>query len=236
MHVDECTILDWYEEGSHEFRWPAEEATDEDKRIAQAFTEHTSTKSLTNNAAGAKTHDTDGTRTSTNLAVGADNPLEPSESSKDAIDAKRATSPPRKQDEHTHEITNLAKEAATAPAARIRLSVSSGFYVRSFCHDLGIDCGSLACMAELKRTQQGDYIVPGQGVANKTLAITYEDLEKGEEHWGPTLQKVLAKWMGENPVQVSNHRDNARSYSNRGRPKHKTGPAPKRRNSSSSEG
>ncbi|KAI7649785.1 hypothetical protein D0869_15018 [Hortaea werneckii] len=76
-----------------------------------------------------------------------------------------------------------------APAIRLRMTVTSGFYVRSLCHDLGAAVDSLGCMAELVRTRQGDFEV---GVN----ALPYEDLAKGEEVWGPQVRRMLEGWNG----------------------------------------
>ncbi|OTA32369.1 hypothetical protein BTJ68_07972 [Hortaea werneckii EXF-2000] len=76
-----------------------------------------------------------------------------------------------------------------APAIRLRMTVTSGFYVRSLCHDLGAAVDSLGCMAELVRTRQGDFEL---GVN----ALPYEDLAKGEEVWGPQVRSMLERWNG----------------------------------------
>jgi len=73
------------------------------------------------------------------------------------------------------------------PAARIRMTVTSGFYVRSLCHDLGVAVGSAALMAELERTRQGDFEV-GKN------ALEYDDLVKGEDVWGPKISTFLDDW------------------------------------------
>ncbi|KAH0522365.1 hypothetical protein TsFJ059_006223 [Trichoderma semiorbis] len=77
------------------------------------------------------------------------------------------------------------------PAARIRLKVTSGFYVRSFCHDLGTKLGSAGLMAELARVRQSDFTIGG------TNCLEYDDLAKGEEVWGPKVADMLARWNGE---------------------------------------
>jgi len=74
------------------------------------------------------------------------------------------------------------------PIARIRMTVSSGFYVRSLCHDLGKELNSSGVMAELARTRQGPFQL-GSNV------LKYEDLEKGEEVWGPQVTTYLQDWM-----------------------------------------
>ncbi|TVY39404.1 putative tRNA pseudouridine synthase [Lachnellula subtilissima] len=73
------------------------------------------------------------------------------------------------------------------PAARIRMKVTSGFYVRSLAHDLGAAVGSAALMAELERSRQGEYEV-GKNV------LEYTDLDKGEEVWGPKVEAMLDAW------------------------------------------
>jgi len=78
------------------------------------------------------------------------------------------------------------------PAARIRMTVTSGFYVRTFCHDLGRKVGSLAIMAELVRSRQGDFTIDGPN------CLHYEDLDKGEEFWAPKVEAMLADWAEKN--------------------------------------
>jgi tRNA pseudouridine55 synthase len=73
------------------------------------------------------------------------------------------------------------------PAARLRMTVTSGFYVRSLCHDLGAAVGSAALMAELERTRQGEFEL-GVNV------LEYGDLEKGERVWGPKVESMLDEW------------------------------------------
>lgn len=73
------------------------------------------------------------------------------------------------------------------PAARIRMTVTSGFYVRSLCHDLGASLGSAGLMAELERTRQGEFTL-GENV------LEWSDLSKGEEVWGPKVRGWLDEW------------------------------------------
>ncbi|KFX90476.1 hypothetical protein V490_06437 [Pseudogymnoascus sp. VKM F-3557] len=88
------------------------------------------------------------------------------------------------------------------PAARLRMTVTSGFYVRSLCHDLGEAVGSQAIMAELVRTRQGQFEL-GKNV------LEYEDLAKGEDVWGPHVSKMLDEWSGEyRPFAGSNAESN----------------------------
>lgn len=103
---------------------------------------------------------------------------------------------------HSNKGTNLVPESPDEstpppwsdegpPACKIRMTVTSGFYVRSFCHDLGTKLDSAAVMAELCRSRQSDFTVGG------TNCLEYEDLAKGEEVWGPKVADIIAKWNGE---------------------------------------
>jgi tRNA pseudouridine55 synthase len=117
MHVDECTLLKWYEPGEHDFKSPDHETP------------------------------------------------------------------------------------SRAPAARIRLTVCSGFYVRSFAHDLGIACGSRSHMATLLRTRQANFTTEDSvDSSDMVTALTYADLDAGEDVWGAKLRPQLEKWVDENPV------------------------------------
>lgn len=88
---------------------------------------------------------------------------------------------------------------ARAPAISIKLTVSSGFYVRSFAHDLGIACQSRSHMVALIRTQQADFSLPESVDSGGVIpAMTYMDLEAGEDVWGPKLRPQLRSWCQAN--------------------------------------
>ncbi|KAJ8112319.1 hypothetical protein OPT61_g5287 [Boeremia exigua] len=130
MHVEECTLVEWYEPGRHEFCYPGE------------------------------------------------------------------------------------SEPAAAPAARVRLTVCSGFYVRSFAHDLGVACQTRSHMATLLRTRQATYTTsdPPES-SNLTTATTFEDLDAGEDTWGPKIRPQLASWVALHPAlkgHVNGRSDEAR--------------------------
>lgn len=74
------------------------------------------------------------------------------------------------------------------PAVRIRLTSTSGFYVRSFAHDLGEKLESAGLMTELIRSRQGDFVL---GTEN---CLEYDDLAKGEAVWAPQLQGMIGRW------------------------------------------
>ncbi|CAI9636228.1 trna pseudouridine synthase b [Alternaria burnsii] len=93
------------------------------------------------------------------------------------------------------------EEPASAPAARIRLTVCSGFYVRSFAHDLGIACSTFSYMASLDRTRQANFTVDSSARSPDTIsALTYPELDAGESTWGLKLRPQLEKWVAANPI------------------------------------
>ena len=113
------------------------------------------------------------------------------------------------------------------PAARLRMTVTSGFYVRSLCHDLGLACGSLGLMSSLIRSRQGDYELGGENV------LEYSDLEKGAEVWEPQIEGMLTRfiekegweqeeledeeaWQERKKELMANRKDDDRSRSYRG--------------------
>ncbi|KAI4166932.1 MAG: hypothetical protein LQ343_007635, partial [Gyalolechia ehrenbergii] len=73
------------------------------------------------------------------------------------------------------------------PAVKLSMTVTSGFYVRSLCHDLGQAVGSLGIMSELVRTRQAGFLL-GRNV------LEYEDLSKGEDVWAPKVEHMLDEW------------------------------------------
>lgn len=90
-------------------------------------------------------------------------------------------------------------QSSGRPAAKLSMTVTSGFYVRSLCHDLGKEVGSLGIMSELVRTKQAGFEL-GRNV------IEYEDLCKDEDSWGPQVVQLLSDWqskLDEKAVRLS---------------------------------
>ncbi|KXT10611.1 hypothetical protein AC579_7527 [Pseudocercospora musae] len=112
-----------------------------------------------------------------------DEPLTTSPSEVEVDSKAKAEAESRPLDTVTTQI-----QPCPAPAVRLQMTVTSGFYVRSLCHDLGAAVGSLAMMSELSRTKQSDFDL-------KSNVLQYEDLKQGEEVWGPKVQKLLEDWQ-----------------------------------------
>lgn len=234
MKVDECSLIDWYEPGEHDYRWPAEEVSSEEKAIFGKLVDKT--KDVTANETPIQPHKSEPRHEPVEEIQVQTQP-------QGSVTAKTADSTGDdhrawKAQQHTHDLTGLSDMAASAPAARIRLTVSSGFYVRSFAHDLGLSCGSYGTMAELVRSRQGAYSIHGSGDQTLIPAVQYSDLDKGEDIWSPTVIKVLSEWLAQAPSkeEISHSRlDRTGRPSNNNRSRDKAQNFHKRRNSSSPE-
>jgi tRNA pseudouridine55 synthase len=217
MIVDECVLLEWHAAGEHDFRWPVAEASIEDKVVAEKLMkiegqhlEHANDSTAGSSAPG-------------NIET-------PSKSTGEMTQAKsedKASHPDRFRPNtlppaetaalHTHGIPELSADRADGPAARIRLTSSSGFYVRSFAHDLGIACDSYGTMAELTRTRQSSYTIHNPAPEGQITCLTYEELEAGEDVWGPKISEVLEAWMLKNPPDTNANRPDDRDRRDRDR-------------------
>lgn len=191
MEVSECVMTDWYEPGKHTYRWPSEEAAEEDKSAFQKLV-NVGKKDATSEASGGTPQKKDEVKTDSNVTKAT---------------VRGSPSREEKATLHTHSASGLSEEVADAPAAKVRLTVSSGFYVRSFAHDLGLSCDSYGTMPELARTRQADFTTMGPPADDLVPALEYADIEKGEEVWGPKITEVLDAWLTKNPAQNSGSSD-----------------------------
>lgn len=238
MEVSECRLVDWYNTGEHEYRWPAEEAAEEDKNTFQKLNKVAQPSQKSDLPIGPKP----------NPQVKENVNGEAEKLGGKGIEAQKADDLSIKEEMaklHTHSIAGLSEEVADAPAARIILTVSSGFYVRSFAHDLGLVCQSYGTMSELARTRQADFTTTSPVTDGLVPALEYSDIAEGEQVWGPKITKVLDAWLAKNATSGS------ASFSQQKSPSHRKGrhsnwdkrgnnqkdsrpPRAKRRNSSSS--
>jgi tRNA pseudouridine55 synthase len=183
VEVHNLEIMDWYEGGTHEYKWPEEEAEENVKMVAEK---------LLHKELGSASPATD---------VAGDQHAQKRKSSPELTSEtgqETTEQPPLKrtrtdQDDSTPAAAEA--EPATAskppapPAVKLRMTVSSGFYVRSLAHDLGLALGSNAIMSSLVRKRQGDFDISPENI------LEYKDLDGGEEVWGPKLQGFLDKWV-----------------------------------------
>lgn len=212
--VEELEILDWLDPGVHEYKWPVEEAEREAKEVAEkvlhlddgsAAQEATlsypipvssHTPNATNELKRRHTMDDDDDNepefglkpASKRRENGREYFMSGALQFADEVDAEISPSKTSGPAETTQDPDHLSVSDKGPPAVKLRMTVTSGFYVRSLCHDLGKALGSLGIMAELVRTRQGDFEL-GKNV------LAYDRLGKGEDIWGPEVAEMLEKWQ-----------------------------------------
>lgn len=183
VEVKELELLEFMPGGTHEYKLPTEEAGEAEVKLAQAVwkiekeqeggkvEKRKADDEIVLDVPEAKAAKVEGSTPKMSGAL----PADTTESVETPVEAK-----PEEPEE----------PVVGPPAARLRMTVTSGFYVRSLCHDLGDALGSKACMAELVRTRQGQFVL-GQNT------IELSDFEAGEDVWGPKLERILDSWSGE---------------------------------------
>ncbi|KAK5699035.1 pseudouridine synthase pus4 [Elasticomyces elasticus] len=251
MNVEKMELAEWLEGGSHDSAWPEQEAEGAVKNMAEKvlhLKDETEVKGEAAEVAGEagesakrkREADSDSAGITYTPAVSSPKRIKSSpapENDATAIKAevtesspKHIKSSPAPENGATAikaEPTEMSSNACPAPAARIRMTVSSGFYVRSLAHDLGAAVGSLGLMAHLVRTRQGEFEL-GKNV------LEYSDLAEGEKVWGPKVKEMLQNWQGEHGVsEVGRERGSVRHERSAAKPAAR---AAVRRNSSSDEG
>ncbi|KAI1131166.1 trub family pseudouridylate synthase-containing protein [Nemania abortiva] len=211
VEVTELELVEWYEPGTHSHRWPAEEATNFERSFAEqvwkvekdqmtskkltpeeeeadtkARKEHENFKRKADENVDALVYDRLNKRKKVN------NHQKEAPMMSGALGEKPPAAPkPGKGSNLIPETLDTSTppwEGKGPPAARIRMTVTSGFYVRSFCHDLGAKVSSSAMMAELCRSRQGDFVL---GSSN---CLEFSDLAKGEDVWAPQVKSMLDEW------------------------------------------
>ena len=190
MTVDECTLLKWEDGGSHDFRWPAIEAPEDEKAVARKFLKGAGvTTTSGSDVIGNEEKNTSAKATPPQIEK---RPTKKEMNSMSAAD-KAAL--------HTHEQT-LSDTPADGPAATICLTVSSGFYVRSFAHDLGLACRSFGTMAGLLRSRQGDYVCTDPVPEGLVPCLTYEELDGGEAVMGSKAVESASRLVDQEPCDI----------------------------------
>ncbi|KAK6430612.1 pseudouridine synthase pus4 [Oleoguttula sp. CCFEE 5521] len=183
VEVEKLEMGEWMEGGTHEYRWPEAEAGREEKVFADKVLHFGSDITPEPEATAA-----DGEEPGQKRKREADED--------EGFDENVPQFPKRPKSSSAPERPPQTAAAAPpappcpAPACRIRMTVTSGFYVRSLCHDLGLAVGSLGIMASLIRSRQGDFEL-GKNV------FEYSELAKGETFWGPQVEGMLEEWTTE---------------------------------------
>ena len=234
IRVERAEVTEWFEPGAHGYELPREEAEEIEKIMAEKFMA-IGGSAQEKETVGAKRKRDDGSEgdkvdqkqeppvkkvevtgsddagesaeagSVTDTVVPAANSLgsQPSSLPKASYEEKIAV-----EAEETPAPQNGSLDSGLGdkvPAAKISITSSSGFYVRSLCHDLGKAVGSLGVMASLIRTRQGGFEL-GRNV------FEYEDINKGEEVWGPKIEAMLAEWTAQQKAPEESMPDTASDH------------------------
>ena len=215
VKVEELEIIEWLDGGTHASILPKEEAEVEAKGLAEKVLKldsavNISEKAVEKDVNGVKRKreldDVDDISISHKRPAREDEEVDPQTLMSGALQSPDEKLPSPAESVHSAmadaDSDNSSQQTSLPPdkgppALKLRMTVTSGFYVRSLSHDLGEAVGSLACMSELVRTRQGDFEL-GRNV------MEYEELDKGEDVWGPQVEKLLEQWEGRNAKPDAN--------------------------------
>jgi tRNA pseudouridine55 synthase len=225
--VEKLELVEWLPAGSHPYEFPGEEVEKEMREFADRIL-----KMKKPAAKGAK-RKLEGGEDAQPPAKIIRTSASPERSFATAKRDEEEQSPPPHPDDPkmSGALQPIRKQP---PAARLRMTVTSGFYVRSLCHDLGEAVGSLGIMSSLVRSRQGDYVL-GENV------LEWEELEKGEDVWGEKIESMLADWQEKEDAAANDRggREDSSDGESKGKKKGKVHPRRERererRNSSSAE-
>ncbi|KAL8735963.1 MAG: hypothetical protein Q9166_000525 [cf. Caloplaca sp. 2 TL-2023] len=198
----------WLPGGSHPYTWPSEQADEEEKKVADKVL-HLSAVSedakvdpqVTGSPASSGAPQ--GTKRQREVAdeedaeIGIHSATKRRQMSPTPLMSGAKQNAPVTESEDPEPATVPGAETETSledlslpagpPAAKLSMTVTSGFYVRSLCHDLGREVGSLGTMSELVRTRQADFEL-GRNV------LEYEILHEVEDVWAPKVEQMLKDW------------------------------------------
>ena len=206
VEVKELEIVEWMDGGSHPYKWPEEDAEEEAKDLAEKVLH------LDEVVDPAKMHVPSSDKAEKKRPLEDDNEDENHPISRKKVATNKEDSnsqilmsgglqtpeisspsseglvvPKPNEDLSLPNRSKSPAQSKGPPAVKLRMTVTSGFYVRSLSHDLGEAVGSFACMSQLERTRQEDFEL-GKNV------LEYEELDKGEEVWAPQVKQLIERW------------------------------------------
>jgi tRNA pseudouridine55 synthase len=205
VEVESLEMTEWMEGGTHDYHWPDVQADQSEKvfankvlhldadATAEAEGSEAEAEAAPATSAAEKRKRDDETVSGTVEPPGAPSPKR----TKSDSEPLASGALPDTTDQFPSDAAPIPeRDPCPAPACRIRMTVTSGFYVRSLCHDLGAAVNSLGTMASLIRSRQGDFEL-GKNV------FEYADLARGEEHWAPQVHQMLDEWTEERAATVA---------------------------------
>ncbi|KAJ5945785.1 hypothetical protein N7454_002624 [Penicillium verhagenii] len=183
----ELEIVEWYEPGTHEHKWPKEKMEGEEKRVAeQLLDQQAGTAAPVAEAETAAASSKRSAADTPEVEHGADKKQKISEGGEAQAAAAEtaATDAPAPAADAEAEADYLSSDSESTAGGwdKEAPAPSAG------CQDPD-DC-YLCCalMSELIRTRQGDFeLVPEK-------VLQYEDLANGEDVWGPKVEGFLSAW------------------------------------------
>ncbi|WFC99903.1 tRNA pseudouridine(55) synthase [Malassezia yamatoensis] len=160
--VSEIGLADWLPGGQHQYRAPEAEVSDEEKAIYERMQEMTndsnaapSTQAATTTLASANNEEPASELESDTQPSGDSKPM----ASQASVSAARDT------------CAESTQKDCQPAAFVLEMTVSSGTYVRSIVHDLGIACNSAAHVVRLIRTRQGAFSLGQNHVADQASVV-----------------------------------------------------------------
>ncbi|KAK3686666.1 pseudouridine synthase pus4 [Vermiconidia calcicola] len=184
VEVQSLEMVEWMEGGTHQYHWPREEAEKETKEVVEKVLH------LGDEGGPKRKRETDDANADEVVDAGAASSPKRSKTSLESAE----TQPNNEQADPTTSA-QPQKTSCPAPACRLTMTVTSGFYVRTLCHDLGAALSTLGLMASLIRTRQGDFEL-GKNV------LEYEDIDQGEGVWRPKVEEIIEQWQEREGVEV----------------------------------
>ncbi|KAJ5690216.1 tRNA pseudouridine synthase 1 [Penicillium macrosclerotiorum] len=187
-------VVEWYEPGTHEYKWPEEEMTGDEKIIAEKLLDKEAELPVESEAANQGSETLSSTKRKSPPPADSPKADEQEAIKKQKVSeegaAQSSVPEPEASEPATVEApTTETEQPRPQPAAvKISMTVTSGFYVRSLAHDLGKSVGSCALMSELVRSRQAEFDLQPENI------LEYKDLSEGEEVWGPKVQRFLEQW------------------------------------------
>lgn len=174
IEVVRLELQNWHDAGQHSWKWPEKEIPEEDKKLIGRVKE----------LAGQKEGETE---TVYNKGEEAEKATKEAEAAAHATEGQsEVAADPAVSEDQAVAATAAAEDAAASksvdPAAfRLRMTVSSGTYVRSIVHDVGLACSSAAHVVELRRTRQGEWVTTDDKNDDESAAAPIEGDQTMEE-------------------------------------------------------
>ncbi|WVF66983.1 tRNA pseudouridine(55) synthase [Kwoniella sp. CBS 6097] len=145
-------------DGGHEYRWPEKRLSAEEKIVFRKLTEIV-------NQAGTENKSSTSKPTTTTPATG-DEASDAVKTEEETIAGAPATKDSFVPDLEKPDYPEVSPTTGLRPPTfKVRMTVSSGTYVRSIVHDIGVALGCGAHVVKLTRTRQGEFSLYGDETA-----------------------------------------------------------------------